>query len=183
MKLRLAAAAVSVVALIGLSACTDDPAEPATSAPVVTADPATADPVTPAGTAAPQTSTEGLPAQPGTEPTGAESELSFEGDVQTEKIMVGPQEVEVPKGMKLPEESLVTDAQPASVMMIDEDPAAIIAAVTESAAESGYEVYAQPNESTWVFVGHGNAVLLSAFPQAQILTWGPEAMAEVLAEA
>jgi hypothetical protein len=180
MKFRLAAAAVAAIALVGLSACSPDDAQPDATATVTAPAEGTAQP-TDTGTA--DTAAPGDATEPGGVQTQDDGTITFEGDVQTETIMVGPQEIEVPKGIKLPEESLVSDAQPAYVMIIDEDPSAVITAVTESAEESGYEVFAQPNEYTWVFVGHGNAVLLSASPQVQILSWGPEAMAEVLAEA
>lgn len=175
MKLRLAAAAVSVVALVGLAACTD--AEPAPTVTVtVTADPGSDPGATNPGTA------ETVPPLPGAVETSEDGTLTFEGDVQTHTITVGPQDMEAPLGITLPADSLVSDAQPAMIMVIDEDPAAVIESVTSSAEEAGYEVYAQPNESTWVFVGHGNAVLLSAYPQGQILTWGPEAMKDVLSQ-
>ncbi|AQP45827.1 hypothetical protein [Tessaracoccus flavus] len=174
MKFRLAAAAVAALALVGLSACSPDDAQPDATATVSAPAEGTSQPTDPGA---------GDATEPGGVQTQDDGTITFEGDVQTETIMVGPQEIEVPKGIKLPEESLVSDAQPAYVMIIDEDPSAVITAVTESAEESGYEVFAQPNEYTWVFVGHGNAVLLSASPQVQILSWGPEAMAEVLAEA
>lgn len=51
-----------------------------------------------------------------------------------------------------------------------------------SAEESGYEVFATPSADTTVWVGNGNAVMLMAIPSAQILTWGPESMAEALAQ-
>lgn len=177
MKLRLAAAAVSVVALVGLAACTD--AEPTPTVTVTV----TADPGAEPGLPEPGTGDTGTSApEPGAVQTNEDGTISFEGDVQTHTIKVGPQEMEAPLGITLPEDSLVSDAQPAMIMVIDEDPAAVIESVTSSAEEAGYEVYAQPNESTWVFVGHGNAVLLSAYPQGQILTWGPEAMKDVLAQ-
>lgn len=149
---RLGAAALTAAALLTMSACSADAPAPTNSAPPATA---------PAGG----------------EPTGQ----TFEGDVATETVMVGPQEVVVPKGMTLPETSVVSQAQDFAVMLIDEDPAAVIEAVTSSAAASGYEVYATPDDATTVWVGNGNAVSLLAIPGAQMLTWGPESMKDVLA--
>lgn len=153
---RLAAAALTAVALVSFAGCTADS--------------------DPGSTPASPTS-EGVAS-----PSAGESELTFEGDVASETVMVGPQEVTVPKGIKLPDSSLVSDSQELSVMLIDEDPAAVIEAVTNSAKESGYEVYSEPDESTTVFVGHGNAVRLFAVPQAQMLIWGPESMKDVLSQ-
>ena len=192
MKLRLAAAAVSAVALIGLSACSD--ATPAPTVTVTVTPPANDAQPDPAGeTTSPNDVEQSTPADPGGEttdlpslPSGTETSddgtITFEGDVQTETISVGPQNVEVPLGIKLPDNTTVSDAQQTVVMMIDQDPTAVIESVTASAAEAGYETYAQPDEYTWVFVGNGNAVLFQAYPQGQILTWGPEAMKDVLAE-
>ncbi|NHB84619.1 hypothetical protein G7085_08365 [Tessaracoccus sp. HDW20] len=87
----------------------------------------------------------------------------------------------MPTGIKLPESSIVTDSQELLVMMIDEDPAAVIDAVTQSALASGYELYAQPDDAATVWVGHGNAVRLFAVPGAQMLVWGPESMKDALA--
>ena len=109
--------------------------------------------------------------------------MSFDGaGVTTDQIKVGPMEITVPKGIKIPDETLVTEATMSSVMMIEEDPTAVVKSVTESAKEAGYEEYARPNDTTWIFVGHGNAIMFQGFPQAQILTWGPETMKDVLAK-
>lgn len=174
MKTRLAAVAVTVVAALSLAACTDD-TEPTTPPQDTVAAPQPGDtPPADAPTAdAPAETEPGLP-----EP----AEEGFEGEIQTESIKVGPMDVIVPKGMKLPESTIVTDSTESYVMMIDEDPQPVIDSVLSSAEEAGYEVYAEPREGTTVFVGHGNAVLFDAQPQAQILTWGPEAMKDVLAE-
>ena len=152
---RLAAVTLSLVALVSFVGCSGDP-EPGESASGQSSAPAA--------------------------PSDGGSGQTFEGDVTTETVMVGPQEVTVPKGIKLPESSLVSDAQDLSVMLIDEDPAAVIEAVTTSAEAAGYEVYSTPDDSTTVFVGHGNAVRLFAVPQAQMLIWGPESMKDALSE-
>lgn len=118
-------------------------------------------------------------------PTGAapsDTPSAFDGDVKTEKIMVGPQEVTVPEGLKLPDGAIVTDAQELSVMISDEDPAAVIDAVTESAKASGYEMCDKPSDEVYLWVGHGNVVQLLAIPGAQQLIWGPESMKYVLAK-
>ncbi|GAA4895049.1 hypothetical protein GCM10025789_10600 [Tessaracoccus lubricantis] len=156
MRNRLAAVALTVVAAVSLAACSgsDEPAPQDT----------------PAGATETQT---GLP-QP--------EEQTFTGEIQTEVIKVGPMDVTVPKGIKLPESTIVTQSEQSAVMMIDEDPQPVIDAVMASAEEAGYEVFAKPSEDQTVFVGNGNAVLFTAIPNAQILTWGPESMKEILAE-
>ncbi|MDO5684464.1 MAG: hypothetical protein Q4G46_16760, partial [Propionibacteriaceae bacterium] len=106
----------------------------------------------------------------------------FTGEVDTETIMVGPQEVRVPKGIKLPESALVTDAQEYHVMIGDEDPTLVTESITSSAEAAGYKLFANPVEGVYIYTGHGNAVLFEAGPQFQILTWGPESMAEELAK-
>ena len=126
----------------------------------------------------PETPAESAPATGGAEPTGQ----TFDGEVATDTVKVGPQDVLVPKGIKLPEDSVVSQGTETTVMLIDEDPQAVIDAVTSSAAEAGYEVYAQVDEATTVWVGNGNAVSLFAVPQAQMLTWGPESMKDVLTQ-
>ncbi|MCG6567508.1 hypothetical protein [Tessaracoccus sp. ZS01] len=159
MRMRPAALAVTVVAALSLAACTGS--EEPTPAPEVTA-------------SAPVGGTQsGLP-QP--------EEEAFTGEIQTEVIKVGPMDVTVPKGMKLPESTIVTQSEQSAVMMIDEDPQPVIDSIMSSAADAGYEIYAEPSEDQTVFVGHGNAVLFTAIPNAQILTWGPESMKDVLAE-
>lgn len=167
MKTRLAAVAVAVVAALSLAACTDDtePTTPPQETAVAPQPGATAPAV---GEAQP-----GLPQEP---------QEGFEGEIQTESIKVGPMDVTVPKGMKLPESTIVTDSQESYVMMIDEDPQPVIDAVFSSAEEAGYEVYAELDNGSTVFVGNGNAVLFDAYPNAQILTWGPEAMKDALAQ-
>lgn len=151
---RLAAASLSVLALLTFSACTAG----GTSQPSAT-------------TTAPQS--------PSADQGG---EQTFEGDVSEETVTVGPQEVTVPKGIKLPAESVVSKAEPYQLMLIDEDPQAVVDAVTSSAAGSGYTVYATPDDATTVWVGNGNAVSLLAIPGAQLLVWGPESMKDVLAQ-
>lgn len=125
------------------------------------------------------------PGQQQTQPAGGDDQPggegeSFEGTVSTETITANQMEIEIPKGIRIPENSLVTSADPTSIMIADADESAVVDMVTASAKEAGYEVYAEVPGGK-VFVGHGNAVLLSAFPNAQILTWGPEAMKDVLA--
>lgn len=115
------------------------------------------------------------------EPAEPAEEQTFDGDsVTTETITANEMQIEIPQGLRIPEDTLVTDAQPASIMMADEDATAVTDMVTQSAQEAGYEVYAEAEGGT-VFVGHGNAVLFTASPMAQMLTWGPEEMKDVLA--
>ncbi|MCC2593913.1 hypothetical protein LKO27_10905 [Tessaracoccus sp. OS52] len=139
----------------------------------------TDDPQAPAPVSSEQTGTSqpAAPAEPGDESSGE----AFEGEVSTETITANMMEMEIPTGIRIPEDSLVTQAQPSVIMIADEDPAAVFEMVESSAAEAGYEVHAEVPGGK-VFVGHGNAVLFTAFPNAQILTWGPEAMKDVLAE-
>lgn len=129
--------------------------------------PAVTDPAAPPATA--------QPAEPGEETTGEE----FEGDVSTETITANNMDIQIPTGLKIPEATLVTDAQPASIMMADEDATAVTEMVYASAEKAGYEVYADVPGGK-VLVGKGNAVLFTAAPQAQMLTWGPEVMKDVL---
>ncbi len=115
------------------------------------------------------------PEDPGTEQT-------FDGDgVTTDTITANEMEMEIPFGLRIPADTLVTEAKPASIMMAEEDPAAVIAEVESSADEAGYETYAETTRGK-VYVGNGNAVLFEAGPQAQLITWGPEEMKDVLAE-
>lgn len=152
MKKKLAAAAVALAAAVSLAACSDDaPPAPETPAAAPTDAPA-----------------------PGGEET-------FDGTTNDDTIMVGPMEVLVPKGFKLPEDSIVTKSEPSNLMIADEDPQPVIDAVMASAEEAGYEVYAEPGEGRTLFVGQGNAVLFFAIPNAQMITWGPEAMKDALA--
>ncbi|MDO5677143.1 MAG: hypothetical protein Q4G35_06505 [Propionibacteriaceae bacterium] len=104
----------------------------------------------------------------------------FTGDPQTESIKVGPMDVTVPVGIKLPDDSIVTESQDFHLMIIDEDPQHVIDEVRASAETAGYEMYKEITESKFVLVGHGNAVLLDAVPNAQMMTWGPEAMKDAL---
>lgn len=121
-----------------------------------------------------------LPIAPEEDPDGGGS---FDGaGVTTDTITANMMDITIPSGLKIPENTLVTDAQEASIMMAEEDPAAVIAMVESSAAEAGYEVYAEVPGGK-VFVGNGNAVSFTAGPQFQILTWGPEAMKDILAGA
>lgn len=130
------------------------------------------------------TDTDPVPSEapPGSvQPADPGEEQAFDGaSVTTETITANEMDIEIPKGLRIPENTLVTDAQPASIMMADEDPTAVTDMVTKSAEEAGYEVYAEAQDGT-VFVGNGNAVLFTAGPMAQMITWGPEAMKDALA--
>ncbi len=120
-----------------------------------------------------------LPIDPPEDPA---TEQTFDGDgVTTDTITANEMEMEIPSGLTIPADTLVTEAKPASIMMAEEDPAAVIAEVESSADEAGYEIYAETTRGK-VYVGNGNAVLFEAGPQAQLITWGPEEMKDVLAE-
>lgn len=153
MMRKLAAAAVAFAAALALGACSDGGDSPAPEPSVATEAP-------------------GIP---------ADSSEGFEGDISVESIKVGPMDVIVPTGIRLPDDSLVTSSEQASLMIIDDDPQPVIDAVLTSADDAGYEVYAELGPGLVVLVGHGNAVLLDAIPNAQVLTWGPEVMKDVLA--
>lgn len=152
-----------------LSACSDDTTPPADTPPspgVVS---------TPPEALNPDTSVE--PINPQEDP----GEQTFDGEgVTTEMIKANEMDIEIPQGLRIPEATLVTEATKSSIMMADEDPAAVTAMVDSSAEEAGYEVYAEVPGGK-VLVGHGNAVLFTASPMAQMITWGPEAMKDVLA--
>ncbi|GAB3812177.1 hypothetical protein GCM10028820_04660 [Tessaracoccus terricola] len=105
---------------------------------------------------------------------------TFEGEVSTETITANMMEMQIPTGLRIPEDSLVTQALQTSIMIADADETAVVDMVNSSAEEAGYEVYAEVPGGK-VFVGHGNAVLFTAFPNAQIITWGPESMKDALA--
>ncbi len=169
----LAGAALAV----SLSGCGTSSSEQPT-APDPMAPPATMLEATPPGSGAPDTSTQ--PADPGDPAEDNGEVLTFEGEVSTDTITANMMEMEIASGIRIPEDTLVTKAEPPTIMMADEDPAAVIAMVESSAAEAGYEVYAEIPGGK-VFVGNGNAVHFTAGPQFQILTWGPEAMKDVLA--
>ena len=147
--------------------------------------PSTPDPV------APSTSTESLPPEaldpdssvvpvdPAEDPG---DQQTFDGDsVTTDVITANNMDIEIPSGLRIPEDTLVTEAKPASIMMAEEDPAAVVAMVESSAEEAGYEVHAEVDGGK-VYVGNGNAVLFTAGPMVQILTWGPEEMKDILAD-
>lgn len=153
----------------------------------------------PPATTAPGTEQPAPPEQPGEDipgpgdmtpdttlgPDGQEPTVGQEYDgasVQTERITANEMEMDIPKGLRIPTDALVTQADEANIMMAEEDPDAVVKAVTESAEAAGYELYAE-GEGGWVWVGHGNAVYLMAMPQAQMLTWGPEAMKDELRKA
>lgn len=111
-------------------------------------------------------------------PTGQ----AFSGEVRTGTITIGDEEVTVPEGISLPSDSSVSDATDSYLMLTGADPQPVVTAVKNSAEASGYTTYAEPDAYTTVFVGNGNAVQLRAMPDAQLLTWGPEAMKDVLSE-
>lgn len=161
MKKSLAAWLAGIAAVSLFTACTgdDDPA-----------------PVTD-GTQQVET---GAPSDPA--PTGDDGgdSQTFEGEVSTETITANMMEMQIPTGLQIPEDSLVTQALQTSIMIADADETAVVDMVNSSAEEAGYEVYAEVAGGK-VFVGHGNAVLFTAFPNAQILTWGPESMKDALA--
>lgn len=105
--------------------------------------------------------------------------FSSEG-VVTEWIEVGDLWLQVPEGIRLPDDILIASATEAAVTIAEADPGLILDAVTASAETSGYEVVADPRAGCRLWVGHGNAVLLDATEGAQILSWGPESMKDVL---
>ncbi|TRY17080.1 hypothetical protein FOJ82_14635 [Tessaracoccus rhinocerotis] len=143
------------------------------------------DPETPTPDGTQQVET-GAPADPGdTNPPPVEGEegepQTFEGEVSTETITANMMEMQIPTGLRIPEDALVTQALPTSIMIADADETAVVEMVNASAAEAGYEVFAEIPGGK-VFVGHGNAVLFTAYPNAQLITWGPESMKDVLAQ-
>ena len=85
----------------------------------------------------------------------------------------------VPLGIRVPDYSVVGEAGDTLLSLSDEDPLPVLAAVTASAAEAGYSIYAQQGDTT-VWIGHGNAVALMAIANAQVLTWGPDAAKDLL---
>lgn len=133
----------------------------------------------PSSSSTPPQNPEQTQSAPGDDQPSHGDDQSFEGTVSTETITANQMEIEIPTGIRIPVNSLVTSADPTSIMIADADESAVVKAVTDSAQQAGYEVYAEVPGGK-VFVGHGNAVLLSAFPNAQILTWGPESMKDVL---
>ncbi|MGO1385278.1 MAG: hypothetical protein ACTHWA_04065 [Arachnia sp.] len=158
---------------ISLSACST-PAEDSTM-----------DPSAPAATVEGSLPPEALGSEASVPPIDPEEDSSvgepFDGaGVTTDTITANMMDITIPSGLRIPENTLVTDAQEASIMMAEEDPAAVVAMVESSAAEAGYEVYAEGASGT-VYVGNGNAVLFTADSMVQLLTWGPEAMKDVLA--
>ncbi|HMR50123.1 MAG TPA: hypothetical protein PKE40_12770 [Arachnia sp.] len=108
------------------------------------------------------------------------AEFSPEG-VATAWIEAGGQLFQVPEGIRLPPDVLIASATEATVMIAEADPQRVIDVVSESAKEAGYVLVAEPHEGCRLWVGHGNAVLLDATAGAQILSWGPESMRDVLA--
>ncbi len=156
---------------ISLSACGSATEEPDPLAPSVSAQESP-----PAGSVEQDPSME--PADP-SEDLG--NEQTFDGaSVTTDTITANQMEMKIPSGFKIPEDTLVTEATAASIMMADEDPAAVIAMVESSAAEAGYEMYAETANGK-VYVGNGNAVSFEAGPRMQLITSGPEEMKDVLA--
>ncbi|MDO5734855.1 MAG: hypothetical protein Q4P15_00105 [Propionibacteriaceae bacterium] len=122
------------------------------------------------------------------DPSAPMGESASPGDEQTfddtgvtsDTITANKMEILIPSGIRVPEDALVTEALPASIMMADPDPTAVTDMVNKSAEEAGYEVYAEVPGGK-VFVGNGNAVLFTAAPNAQMITWGPEEMKDLLA--
>ncbi len=141
-------------------------------------------PIVPPATVQESMPPEAVDPDPSTEPGDPFEDQGDEGEAPGDEIFdtitANMMEMQIPTGIKIPEDTLVTEAEPPTIMMADEDPAAVIAMVESSAAEAGYEVYAEVPGGK-IFVGHGNAVHFTAGPQFQILTWGPEAMKDVLA--
>ena len=110
----------------------------------------------------------------------ATAEQGFDGAGMTvDTITANLMEMQIPSGIRIPEDTLVTRAEPSMIMMAEKDPAAVIEAVESSAKQAGYEVYGEVDNGK-VFVGNGNAVLFTATPRAQTLTWGPEQMKDLL---
>ncbi len=151
----MAAALAAMVAPVALVGCSGDAPEPVQPTENMT-NPAEAPPV-----------------------EGSEDE-GFTGDISVETITANNMQIEIPTGLRIPEDSLVTQADQTSIMIADSDEGPVVSMVKQSADDAGYDVYAEGQHGT-VFVGHGNAVLLSAGPNMQLLTWGPEAMKDVLA--
>jgi len=108
-------------------------------------------------------------------------EFSPEG-LAIDWITAGGQLLQVPEGIQLPSEAHVTGATEATVMIAEADPQQVIDIVSGSAEKAGYLLVAEPREGCRLWVGHGNAVLLDATAGAQILSWGPESMKDVLAK-
>ncbi len=166
---------VGAALAVSLSACgapTTVPGAIAPSAPVEES--------MPPGAVNPDPSLEPIePAGPSEDSDGA---VEFDGaGVTTDTITANLMEIQIPSGLRIPEDTLVTEALGASIMMADADPAAVIAMVESSAAEAGYEIHAELGNGK-VYVGNGNAVLFTADPMVQLITWGPESMKDVLAE-
>lgn len=158
--------------VVSLSACSTPGSEEAPPNP-----PATVEGSVPPDAPVPETSI--IAPEPQENPG---SEQTFDGKGVTEDtITANLMEMKIPAGIRIPEDTLVTKAEPPLIMMADEDPAAVIEAVESSAEEAGYEVYAEI-ENGKVYVGNGNAVVFTATPMAQTLTWGPEAMKDLLAD-
>lgn len=157
----LAVAVAALVAPVALTGCSGDDA----------ASPQPAGNVTDVGNP---------PADAGNEADTGNEDEGFTGEISVETITANNMQIEIPTGLRIPEDSLVTQADQTSIMIADADEGPVVDMVKQSAGEAGYEVYAEGQHGT-VFVGHGNAVLLSAGPNMQLLTWGPEAMKDVLA--
>jgi len=102
-----------------------------------------------------------------------------EGDIKTETVNVGGMDVTVPEGLKLPDDAAVTSSDMTTVMFANPTAESLVESIRTSAEEAGYELVKEV-DNNMLWVGHGNAVLLNAADQGQILTWGPEAMADQL---
>lgn len=157
----LAVAVVALVVPVALTGCSSDDADPVPPAETVT-----------------DTGTDAE--NPPADADAGGDEEGFTGDISVETITANNMQIEIPTGLRIPENSLVTQADHTSIMIADSDEGPVVDMVKQSADEAGYEIYAEGQHGT-VFVGHGNAVLLSAGPNMQLLTWGPEAMKDVLA--
>ncbi len=167
---RITPLVAGITLAVSLSACGTPATEQAPTVP-----PATMQESMPPVDVDPDSSTQ--PVDPSEDPG---DEQMFEGEPTTDVITANMMDMEIASGLRIPEDTLVTKAEPSTIMMADEDPAAVIAMVESSAKEAGYEVYAEVPGGK-VFVGNGNAVHFTAGPQFQILTWGPEAMKDALA--
>lgn len=111
--------------------------------------------------------------------TALENDPGSDG-VSLETITVGEQQVLIPVGLRLPEVE-ITHADESYIVMASPEKKPVVDAVKESAVAAGYEIYAEGTHGV-VLIGHGNAVLLAAKSQVQMLTWGPESMKDVLSE-
>ena len=85
---------------------------------------------------------EALEPEDSTQPINPDEDLgeqqTFDGEgMMVETITANNMEIEVPKGIRIPETALVTEATKSSIMMADDDPAAITDMINTSAEEAG----------------------------------------------